>query len=103
MVAKREIESTPAKNRTTVERKSERELVVTRIFNAPARNRERCGPPMSAACTVRTIVEKAGAATSATRRRRIIYAVWLCCSNADRHSDQRPLHVGPRVRRSRPG
>ena len=30
-------ESTPTKNRTTVERKSERELVVTRTFNAPAR------------------------------------------------------------------
>jgi uncharacterized protein YndB with AHSA1/START domain len=32
-----ESESTPAKNRTTVERKSERELVVTRIINGPAR------------------------------------------------------------------
>src|SRR5262245_43288465 len=30
-------EATPMKNRTTVERKSERELVVTRAFNAPAR------------------------------------------------------------------
>jgi uncharacterized protein YndB with AHSA1/START domain len=30
-------ESEPAQNRTTVERKSERELVVTRIFNGPAR------------------------------------------------------------------
>lgn len=30
-------ESTPAKNRTVVERKSERELVVTRTFNGPAR------------------------------------------------------------------
>ena len=30
-------EQTPMKNRTTVERKSERELVVTRTFNAPAR------------------------------------------------------------------
>jgi uncharacterized protein YndB with AHSA1/START domain len=29
--------TTPAKNRTTVERKSGRELVVTRTFNAPAR------------------------------------------------------------------
>src|SRR5215468_10528976 len=28
---------TPMKNRTTVERKSERELVVTRTFNGPAR------------------------------------------------------------------
>ena len=37
MVEKREIESTPTKNRTTVERTSERELVVTRIFNGPAR------------------------------------------------------------------
>ena len=32
-----ESEPTPMKNRTTVERKSERELVVTRTFNAPAR------------------------------------------------------------------
>src|SRR5919106_2184010 len=30
-------ESEPMKNRTTVERKSERELVATRTFNAPAR------------------------------------------------------------------
>ena len=37
MVAKREIEPHPTKNRTTVERTSERELVVTRIFNGPAR------------------------------------------------------------------
>ena len=36
MVARRESESTGMKNRTTVERKSERELVVTRTFNAPA-------------------------------------------------------------------
>jgi uncharacterized protein YndB with AHSA1/START domain len=32
-----ESEATPMKNRTTLERKSERELVVTRTFNAPAR------------------------------------------------------------------
>ena len=32
-----EKESEPTKNRTTVERKSERELVVTRTFDAPAR------------------------------------------------------------------
>jgi uncharacterized protein YndB with AHSA1/START domain len=32
-----ESEPTPVKNRTTVERKSERELVVTRTFNDPAR------------------------------------------------------------------
>ena len=32
-----ESEATPTKNRTTVERKSERELVVTRTFNGPAR------------------------------------------------------------------
>src|SRR5690242_7726929 len=32
----RESEATPMKNRTTVERKSEREVVVTRSFNAPA-------------------------------------------------------------------
>src|SRR5215831_710620 len=37
MVAIRESEPTPMKNRTTVERKSERELVVTRTFNGPAR------------------------------------------------------------------
>ncbi len=37
MDARRESESTPMKNRTTVERKSERELVVTRTFNGPAR------------------------------------------------------------------
>ena len=33
MDARRESEPTPMKNRTTVERKSERELVVTRTFN----------------------------------------------------------------------
>jgi uncharacterized protein YndB with AHSA1/START domain len=37
MVEKSEVEPTPAKHRTTVERESERELVVTRTFNAPAR------------------------------------------------------------------
>jgi uncharacterized protein YndB with AHSA1/START domain len=37
MDAGRESEATPMKNRTTVERKSHRELVVTRTFNAPAR------------------------------------------------------------------
>jgi uncharacterized protein YndB with AHSA1/START domain len=37
MDAKRESELTPMKNRTTVGRKSERELVVTRTFNGPAR------------------------------------------------------------------
>jgi uncharacterized protein YndB with AHSA1/START domain len=37
MDARREGELAPMKNRTTVERKSERELVVTRTFNAPAR------------------------------------------------------------------
>jgi uncharacterized protein YndB with AHSA1/START domain len=37
MDAKREGELSPMKNRTTVERKSERELVVTRTFNGPAR------------------------------------------------------------------
>ena len=34
---KKRSEPTPMKNRTTVERKSERELVVTRTFNGPAR------------------------------------------------------------------
>src|SRR5262245_68982 len=37
MNAKREGESGPIKNRTSVERRSERELVVTRTFNSPAR------------------------------------------------------------------
>ena len=37
MDARRESEVSPMKNRTTVERKSERELTVTRTFNAPAR------------------------------------------------------------------
>jgi uncharacterized protein YndB with AHSA1/START domain len=34
---RRESEPTPMKNRTTAERKSERELVLTRTFNGPAR------------------------------------------------------------------
>jgi uncharacterized protein YndB with AHSA1/START domain len=38
MDAKRESKPTPAKNRTTVERKSDRELVVTRTFSGPARS-----------------------------------------------------------------
>jgi len=37
MDARRESEPAPMKNHTTVERKSERELVVTRTFNGPAR------------------------------------------------------------------
>jgi uncharacterized protein YndB with AHSA1/START domain len=37
MDARREGEPTPVKNRTTVERRSEREFVVTRTFNGPAR------------------------------------------------------------------
>ena len=37
MDARKEIEPTPMKNRTAVERKSERELVTTRTFNGPAR------------------------------------------------------------------
>ena len=37
MDARRESEPTPMKNGTTVERTSERELVVTRTFNGPAR------------------------------------------------------------------
>ena len=37
MDARRESELAPMKNRTTVERTSERELVVTRTFNGPAR------------------------------------------------------------------
>jgi uncharacterized protein YndB with AHSA1/START domain len=37
MDAARRSEATPVKNPTTVERKSEREIVVTRTFNGPAR------------------------------------------------------------------
>src|SRR5271154_7448997 len=37
MDARTESEPTPMQNRTTVERKSERELVLTRTFNGPAR------------------------------------------------------------------
>ncbi len=37
MDARRESEPTPMKNRTTVEQKSDRELVVTRTFNGPPR------------------------------------------------------------------
>src|SRR6185436_10204875 len=37
MDARRGSEPTPMKNRTTVERRSEREVVVTRTFNGPAR------------------------------------------------------------------
>src|SRR5437899_11466414 len=37
MDARRESEPTPMNNRTMVERKSERELVVTRTFNGPPR------------------------------------------------------------------
>jgi uncharacterized protein YndB with AHSA1/START domain len=37
MGVRRESEATPTKNRTAVERQSERELVVTRTVNAPAR------------------------------------------------------------------
>lgn len=37
MDASKASEATPMQNRTTVERTSDRELVVTRTFNAPAR------------------------------------------------------------------
>ena len=37
MDARREDEPSPTKNHTTTERKSERELVITRTFNGPAR------------------------------------------------------------------
>ena len=37
MNARRETELTPVKNRTAVEGKSERELVISRTFNGPAR------------------------------------------------------------------
>ena len=40
---------------------------------------------MSGACTVRTIAERAGAASSDTRRRHNIYAVSPYCTNADSH------------------
>src|SRR5260370_42611052 len=38
MDARKESDPSSGKNRTTVERKSERELVVTRTFNGPARS-----------------------------------------------------------------
>ncbi len=44
MDERRESEATPTKNRTAVERMSERELVVTRTVNAPARLCSRRGP-----------------------------------------------------------
>src|SRR5688572_17309642 len=53
----------------------------SRRCSAPAQNQERCGPPMSAACTVRTTVEKVGAAQSAMRRRPSIYAAWRWYDN----------------------
>ncbi|BBQ01178.1 ATPase (plasmid) [Burkholderia sp. SFA1] len=37
MVAKRENEPSPTRNRTTSERKSDREMVITRVFDAPPR------------------------------------------------------------------
>jgi uncharacterized protein YndB with AHSA1/START domain len=37
MVARRESESVPMRNRTTSKRRSDRELVITRTFDAPAR------------------------------------------------------------------
>ena len=37
MVARRESEPAPVRNRTTSERRSDRELVITRTFDAPAR------------------------------------------------------------------
>ena len=37
MNARKDSEPNPTKNRTTVEAKSEREIVVTRTFDAPAR------------------------------------------------------------------
>jgi hypothetical protein len=37
MEARRESEPTPVRNRTTVEQRSKRELVVTRTFDVPAR------------------------------------------------------------------
>ena len=48
----------------------------SRRCSAPAQNRENFGRPMSAECTDRTIVERVGAAWSAMRRRRSIYAAW---------------------------
>ncbi len=75
----------------------------SRRCSALARNRERCGPPMSAACTVRTTVERAGDASPATTRRRSISAVSPCCSSADKTRYRRPECVGLSSRRSRPG
>jgi len=43
MDARRESEPTPVKNRTTVERMSERELVVTRTFNGTVTFEEKGG------------------------------------------------------------
>ena len=50
MDARRESEATLMKNRTTVERKSERELVVTRTFDGPARG-IRCARAIRSAAT----------------------------------------------------
>ena len=47
MDARRESEVAPMKNRTTVERKSERELVVTRISTARRASCSRRGPSPS--------------------------------------------------------
>ncbi len=44
MAVSRDSEATPTTNRTGVERKSERELVVTRTVDAPARLVSRRGP-----------------------------------------------------------
>jgi hypothetical protein len=68
--------------------------VQSRRCSAPAQRLQRCGPPMSAACTIRTIVEKVGVASSAMRGRRSIYAVSPCCSSADQTQRRRPLDVG---------
>jgi len=46
MDARRASEPIPMKNRTTAERKSDRELVVTRTFNGPARIVCEVGSPM---------------------------------------------------------
>ena len=52
----------------------------SRLCSAPARKAESCGPRMSAACTVRTMAGRVGAARSAMRGPRSIYAAsrWCC-------------------------
>jgi hypothetical protein len=50
-------------------------------YSAPARRPESCGPRMSAACTVRMMAGRVGAAPSAMRRHRSICAAWRWCDD----------------------